>query len=260
LGRILPLLILLLLASHAWAEDCDRAIALYNRATGENDLAVKEQYFKKAIGLCSDPKVLSRVFNNLADTYERAGRLSLALTYYKKALEAKPDLATSYFSVGDIFFRLKDYYSAAVMYGKGLRYSPEDKESCLKKEQAEAKSRHHMIIYFDLDSSTIPDRYLKRLDVVGEVMKEHDSDSFLEISIIGHTCSMGPSEYNRRLSLRRAQAVTRYLKDRLSKPSAIVNVIGRGEDAPLLSGVDKNARVLNRRGEIILVLGFRGRS
>lgn len=252
MSRTFPLFILLLLASHTWAEDCPKAIALYNHATVEDDLAVRERSFKKAIGLCSDPEVLSRVLNNLADTYERAGRLSLALTYYRKALEAKPDLAMSYFSVGDIFFGLKDYYSAAVMYGKGLSYSPEDEESRKNKEEAESKARRYMIIYFDFDSFTIPDRYLKRLDVAGEVIKEYGSDSFWEIMVTGHTCSMGPSKYNRRLSLRRAQAVTRYLKDRLSKPSVVVKVVGKGEDAPLLSAIDKNARVLNRRVEVIL--------
>jgi len=88
--------------------------------------------------------------------------------------------------------------------------------------------------------------------VVGGVIKEYASDSFLEISVTGHTCSMGTNEYNRRLSLRRAQAVTRYLKDRLPKPSPVVKVVGKGEDVPLLSGMDKNARVLNRRVEVIL--------
>lgn len=252
MSRIFLIFILLFLASHVWAEDCPKAIALYNRATVEDDLAVRERSFKKAIALCSDPEVLSRVLNNLADTYERAGRLSVALTYYHKALESKPDLATSYFSVGDIFFRLKDYYSAAVMYGKGLSYSPDNEESRKNKEEAESRARRYMLIYFDFDSFTIPDRYLKRLDVVGEVMKEHGSDSFLEIRVTGHTCSMGPSEHNRRLSLRRAQAVTRYLKDRLSKSSPVVKVVGKGEDAPLLPGMDKNARVLNRRVEVIL--------
>lgn len=74
--RTFPLFILLLLASHAWAEDCPKAIDLYNRATGEDDLAVRERCFKKAIALCSDPEVLSRVLNNLADIYERQDRLS----------------------------------------------------------------------------------------------------------------------------------------------------------------------------------------
>jgi tetratricopeptide (TPR) repeat protein len=177
LSRTFPLFILLLLALHAWADDCPKAIALYNRATVEDDPAVRERSFKKAIALCSDPEVLSRVFNNLADTYEKAGRFTPALTYYRKALEAKPELATSYFSVGDIFFRLKDYYSAAVMYGKGLSYSPEDEESRKDKKEAESMARRHMFIYFDFDSFTIPDRYLKRLDVVGGVIKEYGSDS-----------------------------------------------------------------------------------
>jgi len=134
LSRTFPLFILLFFASHTWAEDCHKAIALYNRAIVEDDLSVRERCFKKAIALCSDPEVLSRVFNNLADTYERTGRLSPALTYYHKAIETKPNLVTSYFSVGDIFFRLKDYYSAAVMYGKGLSYSSDDESRKDKKE------------------------------------------------------------------------------------------------------------------------------
>ena len=133
-----------------------------------------------------------------------------------------------------------------------MSYSPEDEESRKNKKEAESRARRYMLIYFDFDSFTIPDRYLKRLDVVGEVMKEHGSDSFLEIRVTGHTCSMGASEYNRRLSLRRTQAVTRYLTDMLSKPSVLVKVVGKGEDAPLLSGMDKNACVLNRRVEVIL--------
>ena len=250
--RTFPLLIVLLVASHAWAEDCGKAIDLYNRATGEDDLAAKELYFKKAIPLCSDPEVLSRVLNNLADTYERTNRLSLALAYYKKALEAKPDLATSYFSVGDIFFTLEDHFSAAVMYGKGLRYRPEDEESLEKKEEAEARAKRHMVIYFDFDSFTIPDRYLKRLDVVGKATKEPGSDRLEEIRVIGHTCSLGPRAYNRHLSLRRAEEVARYLKERFSMDSDVVTVFAKGEDAPLLSNVDRNARILNRRVEIKL--------
>ena len=59
--RTLPLLIVLFFASQAWAEDCAKAIALYNQATGEDNLAAKERCFKEAIPLCSDPEVLSRV-------------------------------------------------------------------------------------------------------------------------------------------------------------------------------------------------------
>ena len=176
----------------------------------------------------------------------------MALTYYKKALEAKPDLATSYFSVGDIFFRLKDYYSAAVMYEKGLKYRPEDKQSRQKKEEARARAGRYMVIYFDFDSLRIPERYLKRFDMVARTIKERRAVNLEEILVIGHTCDLGPEEYNRRLSLRRAREVAKYLKKKLSEGSVRLSVIAKGEDIPLLHGMNRNARVLNRRVEIEL--------
>jgi len=100
--------------SLAAAENCKAAIALYNKGTSSASPGEKESCFIKAIRLCSDPDVLSKAYNNLADTYEQQGRLFPALTYYRKALEVKPDLAVSYFSAADIFFKLQDYHSAYV--------------------------------------------------------------------------------------------------------------------------------------------------
>ena len=242
----------LLLTTPSWAENCPKAIELYNQATETQDVKVKEQYFKKAIPLCSDSEILSRVYNNLADIYDRTGRLSLAFTYYKKALETKPDLATSYFSVGDIFFHVKDYCSAAVMYAKGLRYRPEDEESVKKKGAALEGGKKYIIIYFDFDSSKIPFRYLKRLDAMCAAIKKQGINGLKEIRVIGHACSLGARAYNRRLSLRRAEAVATYLKECFSADSRVLTVTGEGEATPLLVGGDKNARILNRRVEIRL--------
>ena len=66
----------------------------------------------------------------------------------------------------------------------------------------------------------------------------------------GHACSVGARAYNRRLSFRRAEAVATYLKKCFSADSPFLTVTGEGEEAPLLAGVDKNARTLNRRVEI----------
>jgi len=245
-------LVVLLLSGYVWAEDCSKAIELFNQATMAEDMEVKERGFKKAIPLCRDPEVLARVYNNLADTYERTGRLSLALAYYRKALETKPDLATAYFSVGDIFFRVKDYCSASVIYEKGLRYRSEDEESIKKREEALERARKYIIIYFDFDSFRIPFRYLKRLDAVCAAIKKRGIDGLEETRVIGHACRLGARAYNRRLSFRRAEAVAAYLKECSSADSPVLTVTGVGEDAPLLAGVDKNARTLNRRVEIRL--------
>lgn len=247
--RIL-LFFIFIFASNVWSEDCNKAVELYNQATQASELETKERGFKEAAALCFDPEILSRVYNNLADAYEQSGRMSLALIYYKKALRVKSDLATSYFSVGDIFFSLKDYHSAAVMYGKGLKYSPEDKESRQKKKEAESKVKGYLIIYFDFDSSKIPARYLKRLNTLVKSIKERGRDSLKEIRIIGHASSPGPGAYNRYLSLKRAEEVARYLQEKLLMDSGVMIVTAKGEDAPLLYGTDRNSHALNRRVEI----------
>ena len=169
---IFPLLLSFFLVTPSSADDCSKAVKLYNHATITDDLKVKEECFKEAIPLCSDSEIRSRIYNNLADTYERTGRSSIALFYYKKALENKSDLATAYFSVGDIFFKVKDYYSAAVMYEKGLGYCLEDEESVERWKEALEKAKNHTIIYFDFDSFRIPFRYLNRLDVICATIKE----------------------------------------------------------------------------------------
>jgi hypothetical protein len=74
--------ILIVLFIHAflspvWAEDCPKSIRLYNQATSTSDFASKERIFNEAKAICSDPEVASRILNNLGDTYEITGRLSL---------------------------------------------------------------------------------------------------------------------------------------------------------------------------------------
>jgi len=62
----------------------------------------------------------------------------------------------------------------------------------------------------------------------------------------------GASAYNRRLSFNRAEAVATYLKKCFSADSQVLTVTGEGEDTPLLVGIDKNTRTLNRRVEMRL--------
>ena len=257
---IIAVLLCLFLSTPSWSENCPKAIEFYNQATGTEDLKVREECFKEAIPLCSDSEIRSRVYNNLADTYEQTDRISLALSYYRKALETKSDLATAYFSVGDIFFRVKDYCSAAVMYEKGLKYRPEDQESSKRREEALDGAKKYIVIYFDFDSFEIPFRYVKRLDAVCAAIKKRAIDGVKEIMVIGHTCSLGVRAYNRRLSFSRAEAVATYLKEFFPADSPVLTVTGEGEDAPLLVGADKTANTLNRRVEITLKYSERNRN
>ncbi|MCP4350133.1 MAG: OmpA family protein [Desulfobacterales bacterium] len=237
----------------AWGQDCSKAVRLYNQGTLSSSFTEKERLFKKAIPFCKEPEVLSRIYNNLADAYEKENRLSQALTFYKKALKTKSDLATASFSAADIFYHLKDYYSAYVLYEKGLRLQPEDEISLLRIKQAEKKYQKNMVIYFNFNSFEIDPRYKQRLNKIGNAIVSLDSQNIKDIRIVGHTCDLGPGTYNRKLSLKRAEAVARYLKANFAINSQHVMITGKGESALLLPNHDRNSRTLNRRVNVIVI-------
>ena len=230
------------------AEDCQKAIELYNKGTLSNDPTEKEAFFKEAIPLCSNPEALSRIYNNLADLYENKKEFSRALVYYRKAIETKNDLTTAYISVGDIFFKLGDFYSAFIMYSKGLKYRPEDEEALKGRMNSEEGFKKKMIIYFDLDSSKISDLYLYRLQLIGESIKSNPAK--LKVEVVGYTCDLGSKAYNMKLSKRRADVVVQYLKDKYLSDEGMIMVIGKGKENPLLPNRDEEGRILNRRVEI----------
>jgi OOP family OmpA-OmpF porin len=73
-----------------------------------------------------------------------------------------------------------------------------------------------------------------------------------EISIEGHTDSIGTDEYNLGLSQRRADAVRDYLVASGISPDMIVSTIGVGKANPIASNDTEEGRSRNRRVEIII--------
>jgi len=227
------------------SEDCPKAVELYNKGTFSQDPAAKEILFKEAIPLCTDPEVISKALNNLADVYEKKGDFIRAIINYRKAIAVKKDFVTPYVGVGDIFAKLGDYYSAYVMYGNALKIDPEDGDAVQGRKKTEEAYKKKMVLYFDRDSSRISDNYIYRLQLIGEAVTNSK-----RIDITGFTCDIGSKAYNKRLSLRRAQSVASYFKSHYPIDSKRFVVQGKAE--PLLPDSNEEARTLNRRVEVII--------
>ncbi|PNU20729.1 hypothetical protein C2E25_05790 [Geothermobacter hydrogeniphilus] len=67
------------------------------------------------------------------------------------------------------------------------------------------------------------------------------------VIIEGHTDSVGPAAYNRRLSQRRAEVVRQALVDRLGASAPPMEVVGVGEDHPPAANSTQQGRARNRR-------------
>jgi outer membrane protein OmpA-like peptidoglycan-associated protein len=71
------------------------------------------------------------------------------------------------------------------------------------------------------------------------------------LSVFGYTDDVGTAEYNKKLSVRRADTVRDYLVGAGIDPS-IINASGYGKTNPLVKGTTEAARAQNRRVEIAL--------
>ncbi len=102
-------------------------------------------------------------------------------------------------------------------------------------------------VVFDFDKATIRDDMKPILNEAASILSGSDKGIVLQ----GHTCTIGPEEYNMGLSLRRAQAVKTYLEAK-GVPAGRMSVEGYGETMPKFGNDTSEGRRLNRRVEIHL--------
>lgn len=71
----------------------------------------------------------------------------------------------------------------------------------------------------------------------------------MKVKIISHTSTLAGSEYNKNLSIRRAEAVKNYLAPKIKNPERIV-IEGMGDSHPLVLNDTESGRAKNSRVEI----------
>jgi OmpA-OmpF porin, OOP family len=107
------------------------------------------------------------------------------------------------------------------------------------------KGRQTLDVEFDFDKSTIKKGYYKDIDSLVGVMKQYPD---LNVIVEGHTDSVGTPAYNKKLSLRRAEAVKKYMVEKGIDANRI-KVQGFGEEKPIATNKTKEGRQKNRRVE-----------
>ena len=103
-------------------------------------------------------------------------------------------------------------------------------------------------VYFDFDSHKITPGSFPELDKITEMLLDNPN---LHITIDGHTCSMGPAEYNLDLSERRAGSIAGYFMGKGVLPTNL-EYNGFGESLPKVPNTSEANREMNRRVEFEL--------
>ncbi len=105
-------------------------------------------------------------------------------------------------------------------------------------------------VYLDLDGVTPRTETLFMLDDAARAMVANPS---LNVNIEGHTCNIGPAEYNLALGDRRATAVKDYLLGRGVAASRL-RTASYGEEDPDHANAHEDTRRLNRRVALVVRL------
>ncbi len=100
-------------------------------------------------------------------------------------------------------------------------------------------------IFFEFDSDRLTDESKTELN---KVVRFLNSNPDIKITISGHTDDVGSTEYNQRLSEKRAKAVYDFLINHGIEPEKLTYK-GYGESKPLVSNTDEKSRQMNRRIE-----------
>jgi len=102
------------------------------------------------------------------------------------------------------------------------------------------------VLYFEDDSDTLTADSQARLD---EVVRSVAERRAIDVSIIGHTDTVGTRAYNFRLGLRRALRVQEAIRA-LPIGESILRIDSHGKDAPLVQTGDNVPEPRNRRVEV----------
>lgn len=106
--------------------------------------------------------------------------------------------------------------------------------------------RVELDVKFDFDKAKIREESYGEIRDLANFMQEYPQTTTV---VEGHTDSVGPDQYNQRLSERRAAAVKTALVESYGVESHRVDSVGYGETRPIADNRTREGRQLNRRVE-----------
>lgn len=119
----------------------------------------------------------------------------------------------------------------------------------MAKPAAPAKVTYAADAFFDFDKSVLKPEGKSRLDDLVAKLQGVDTEVFVAV---GHADAIGATDYNQKLSERRAATVKAYLMSK-GVDGKRVYTEGKGETSPAATNSTKSGRAKNRRVEVEVV-------
>lgn len=113
---------------------------------------------------------------------------------------------------------------------------------------AQPQPTARFILHFHSDSTKLTD---ESMALIPAILESWRSRSARDVSVVGHTDTLGEKQYNYDLSVRRAEKV-RDLLVKGGMPEDIIEMTSHGEEDPLIPTPDGKSEPRNRRVEVMV--------
>lgn len=128
----------------------------------------------------------------------------------------------------------------------------EDKERTSQEKPVETNevfTEKHQV-HFSFDDHQLNKENVKTLNDLAVKIKNQGASGIIVV-VTGYTDSVGPGNYNKALSEKRAKEVASHLKT-AGIESSIIQTSGKGEEEPVATNETPEGRAMNRRVEVVI--------
>jgi OOP family OmpA-OmpF porin len=102
---------------------------------------------------------------------------------------------------------------------------------------------------FEIDKDDIQREEKEKINTLGTFLTKYPNTTAV---IEGHSDNVGDSEYNMRLSLRRAESVVNYLADTIHIAPTRLSAVGYGDSRPVADNQTEDGKRMNRRIDAVI--------
>jgi OmpA-OmpF porin, OOP family len=137
--------------------------------------------------------------------------------------------------------------------GTGAHSSAQPRVAANKAHPAQTQAADpsvNLTVNFATGSADLTADAIRTLDELGRALASKDLATY-RFRIEGHTDTVGPRDYNRALSERRAAAVVDYVAKKFGVDPRRLQAVGLGEDGLLIATPPQTPEPLNRRVQVI---------
>jgi outer membrane protein OmpA-like peptidoglycan-associated protein len=128
-------------------------------------------------------------------------------------------------------------------------FTESQRQAALKQDNSDALLTQRLTITFATGTSQLTGEGKAALDVFADTVKLMNG---VVIQVEGNTDNVGNPESNKTLSLQRAMAVKMYLQYQHNIDPSRFNVIGNGQDKPVMDNSTSDGKAANRRTDVYL--------